>query len=373
MALNWQPPAGGNYDDIMYAYLKAMEGDTMAPVLVNGNPTIGVGFDLVAGGATVQNEVLIGLGLKEEIVRATQAQAAAFVPGSWQAIEYGYVQQLRVNMGNINALNQIMKARANDTNPQFVANVLNRRSSFAFANDTEVRAVYDQLLPHYEQFVFNQYPALQNDTGYLTSRERMVLTDLAWNGGTGLLGQKLGDAIATGNRAEAWYQIRYKSNGGSSASNGIAKRRYYESEVFGLYSLYNSGDSAASLDEATQVYQMFTTHRPDILDYEAKYGSQVTAANSDYHLSGTSSVLSLQDELRSAADLLMQEYGHGRTDFDPRNIQMADDTLTVLTGENDTTNTGSKDDLLIGSKAHANELYGYDGNDILIGGGFNDV
>ena len=48
MALNWQAPSGGNFDDTFYAYLQAMEGDTLAPVLVNGNPTIGVGFDLVA-------------------------------------------------------------------------------------------------------------------------------------------------------------------------------------------------------------------------------------------------------------------------------------------------------------------------------------
>jgi len=87
MALNWQAPSGGNFDDTFYAYLQAMEGDTLAPVPVNGNPTIGVGFDLVTGGATVQNAVLEGLGLTKAIVEATPADAATYTAGSWQAIE----------------------------------------------------------------------------------------------------------------------------------------------------------------------------------------------------------------------------------------------------------------------------------------------
>lgn len=67
MALNWQAPSGSNFADSFYNYLKFMEGpalgtgDLFHPISVNGNPTIGVGFDLVAGGATVQNAVLEGL------------------------------------------------------------------------------------------------------------------------------------------------------------------------------------------------------------------------------------------------------------------------------------------------------------------------
>ena len=98
MALNWQPPSGGNFDDIFYAYLKVMEADTFVPVPVNGNPTIGVGFDLVKGGAIVQNAVLVGLGLEPSVVALSPTQAAAYAAGSWQAIEYGYVKQLRALM-----------------------------------------------------------------------------------------------------------------------------------------------------------------------------------------------------------------------------------------------------------------------------------
>lgn len=152
MALNWQAPSGGNFDDTFYAYLKVMESDTFAPVPVNGNPTIGVGFDLVKGGATVQNAVLVGLGLELSIVALSPAQAAAYAAGSWQAIEYGYVKQLRALMvpgGSADAMNQVMSDRAQNPDLQFAANVPPRRSSFAFADDTEVRKVYDVLLPTY--------------------------------------------------------------------------------------------------------------------------------------------------------------------------------------------------------------------------------
>ncbi|HUX65824.1 MAG TPA: hypothetical protein VMV42_01630, partial [archaeon] len=285
MALNWQAPSGSNFDDTFYAYLKAMESDTLAPVPVNGNPTIGVGFDLVAGGKPVQDAVLIGLGLKPSIVALSPVQAAAYPAGSWQAIEYGYVKQLRDLMvpgGSAAAMDQVMGTRAQNQDPQFAANVSNRRSSFAFANDTEVRQVYTNLLPAYVKKVTDAYPSLLGDTAFATSREKMVLTDLAWNGGTGLLGSGLGSAIASGNRAEAWYQIRYQSNKGGWAEinlgltpnsppyygAGLAKRRYIESQVFGLY----DNPSSVSLAEAQNAYLMLQAHRTDMLRYEAKYG-----------------------------------------------------------------------------------------------------
>lgn len=214
MALNWKTLAGGNFADTLYNYLKVAEGpapgtgDLFHPVLVGGNPTIGVGFDLVKGGLEVQKEVLYQLGFSYDDINLTTAPPA----GTPRAIEYGYLQQLRAQMkngGSIAEMNNVMAARASNTNPAYAAYALNRRSSFAFNNEDEVRAAYDNLLPIYEKKVYDAYPALKTDAGYATSQERMVLTDLAWNGGSGLLGKNLGNAIANGNRAEAWYEIRY--------------------------------------------------------------------------------------------------------------------------------------------------------------------
>ncbi len=77
MALDWQPLSGKTQDTI-YQYLKVMEGaalTTQAVKIDNGgpihyNPTIGVGYDLVAGGEDVQREVLVQLGFKRPDVEA---------------------------------------------------------------------------------------------------------------------------------------------------------------------------------------------------------------------------------------------------------------------------------------------------------------
>jgi hypothetical protein len=71
MSLNWQPVAG-NFDDFLYNFLKPLEAATATqrqqPTLVNGNVTIGIGFDLKAGGKPVQDAVLDELGFDPQTV-----------------------------------------------------------------------------------------------------------------------------------------------------------------------------------------------------------------------------------------------------------------------------------------------------------------
>lgn len=98
--------------------------------------------------------------------------------------------------------------------------------------------------------------------------ELIALVDMAFNGGVGLIGPKLSGALQNGNRAEAWFEIRYDSNNGSSRSVGLAKRRYYEAELFGLFDDRNS----VLPDEAKQVYRMLQLHRADIFRYETEFG-----------------------------------------------------------------------------------------------------
>jgi len=66
------------------------------------------------------------------------------------------------------------------------------------------------------------------------SQEYIALLSLQFNG---ILpaSKKLLRAIKEGDRAEAWYEIRYNSNGGKSRSCGIAKRRVKESDLFHPY------------------------------------------------------------------------------------------------------------------------------------------
>ena len=67
------------------------------------------------------------------------------------------------------------------------------------------------------------------------SYERLALFSLVYNGGEALLGNNLTTAINDGDRFRAWFEIREASNGGDSRNHGIAKRRFYEAELFGLF------------------------------------------------------------------------------------------------------------------------------------------
>jgi hypothetical protein len=104
------------------------------------------------------------------------------------------------------------------------------------------------------------------------SNERLALVSLSYNGA---LGPSLKSAIESGNRAEAWYQIRYQSNG--DKAGGIAKRRYYESEIFGLT------DNDVSAEEFAQIKAMFSKNRSIIESYEAKYSSVIPDGDATYN------------------------------------------------------------------------------------------
>ncbi|MDH4187910.1 MAG: hypothetical protein OEV08_13030 [Nitrospira sp.] len=98
------------------------------------------------------------------------------------------------------------------------------------------------------------------------SNERAALMSMFYNGGPGIIGSRLLNALQNDNRAEAWYEIRYGSN-----ANGIyAPRRIAESNLFSLYDNPGQGVSEA---EAKEVLRMYTIHQPEIQDYESHFGS----------------------------------------------------------------------------------------------------
>ena len=97
-----------------------------------------------------------------------------------------------------------------------------------------------------------------------TSQERAAVISNSYN--LGSVPPRLYAALASGNRAEAWYEIRYNSNNGRSASIGIANRRYRESNLLGLYDA-----GPLNPDLAKQIVQMYTLHRWNIAQYEREY------------------------------------------------------------------------------------------------------
>jgi Ca2+-binding RTX toxin-like protein len=186
----------------------------------------------------------------------------------------------------------------------------------------------------------------------LESNERAALMSMFYNGGAGIIGPKLLFALQTDNRAEAWYEIRYDSNGGGSSGAGLANRRYAESDKFGLYDGPDQNNPAPNQAEAREVMRMYTMHHEEIRAYEALFsplaGSPPISHGIDFNLS-------------FSRNRLITDFAEGRT-IDGEVWVGKDD---VLPGDTlDGTATG---DLLFGEKGN-DVLHGAAGTDVLYGG-----
>jgi len=255
-------------------------------------------------------------------------------------------------------------------------------SALSFINlqdETTAASLLTRVVDRFESEVDDRL--LQFGQTLIHSQERAALVSMAYNGGTwdsstkkGLLGPGLMDALVKDDRAEAWYQIRYQSNGGNSRSDGIAKRRYYESHLFGLY---DEGVTASNITDtqAREVYEMYTDHRTTILSYENEFSAKIPSANTDFS-TGLNPVDTLEESLINAGSYLLQEYANQPTwdVIDLLDIQVANDTGQTLTGTERNgylitsgNNANQRNDLLIGGDG-IDYLYGLGGDDILVGG-----
>ncbi|MBF4805901.1 MAG: hypothetical protein HXM47_04815 [Pseudoleptotrichia goodfellowii] len=63
--------------------------------------------------------------------------------------------------------------------------------------------------------------------------EEIALLSISYN--TGSLGSSLSNAVNNKERVKAWFEIRYRYNGGKSRGQGLANRRYIESDTFQLF------------------------------------------------------------------------------------------------------------------------------------------
>ena len=107
------------------------------------------------------------------------------------------------------------------------------------------------------------------------SDERAALVSVTYNRGEGRVNshmQGFTDAVADGDRAEAWYQLRYNSRGTNPDPDielGIRARRGMEAQAFGLY----DDPQNVTADEARGVYRMLQLHRDDIARNERDWGT----------------------------------------------------------------------------------------------------
>jgi Ca2+-binding RTX toxin-like protein len=229
--------------------------------------------------------------------------------------------------------------------------------------------------------------------GYIMdeSREKAVLVSMAFNGGLGLLQGATSDksiinAAQQDDRIRAWYLIRYRRNGGGTASQGIANRRYRESDMFGLWS--SGGPNSTELEKLETFFKKMDFYDSNIStlqimrNREAEFTPKTTEANNS----------ALIDEIINSPDFkayFVAKYGQGQT-IDGNvilgtelnnNIIASTRVLTRAEVERGYLKSTSFGDLILGEKgkdsinggAGNDVIYGGEGNDTITGGTGNDL
>lgn len=190
----------------------------------------------------------------------------------------------------------------------------------------------DQLL----RASMSEYEGPANSLQMPQSDERIALVSLAYNRGVGMLNgiprsnvpeHPVMEAIRDGDRAEAWFQMRYNCWGSNNeAEAGLRKRRFAEALVFGLYDDPNN----VTVDEARNVYRMYQLHRDEIDRVERGFGvtadgevarqNRIAQANRDYPalVNEYGNVPNIADALAPARTVLLRELRQEHPDLADR-------------------------------------------------------
>lgn len=333
--LNWNTiGSAASYRATRSDLLVLLEGATSKPYLdVVGDATIGIGFNLKYN----LSSVLTAIVGKDHDATTLLDRLQAVVDADYASGQTALLQK---------RLDAVMKTW-HDSRDSAVP------VSFAFANSGQISAALTAIAPTYDGYVDRWLSGIPNST------ERAVLFSLAYNSPS-LLGPSLKAAILEGDRAEAWYEIRYNSNGNKIA--GIANRRYVEAERFQLFDT----EDTCNTKQALEAGAMYAAHRDKILSYESLWSPTNAAA-----IKGEPGIETILDELSPAIARLKLTYKLG-SGLALEELQVAGGALTTLKGDGTSHDSAANDaDLLVGSAA-ADRLEGGNGNDALIGNAGND-
>lgn len=397
--------SNSDYLDLTWATLKQLEGARTLPYLDTAstpNATIGVGFNISANDA-----------LRKATLRALGLDPDAEQDGTPLSLKTKEV---------IDSVTATPGATSSDLQDALDAMVADWTGGAvtAFqlpdASDTTLRPIWDEVRQSYEDAINSRITNVQD------SRERAVLFSLAYQSAN-LIGEHLTTALNAGDRAEAWYEIRYNSN----LKGNVAKRRYVESHLFGLYDDV-TGVQAPGLANALKAFRMFTNHEQRILSYDATYVAEQALADAELtaiegNLGSTADLGAVQDRagslspafnvlkgwyagIRGSLDQALVDAGFDASDFSAesfRNIFVAVNTPgdgevvahtvdreaavpdTLWSDANDgthATSVGRTNDLILGSikeddsgdfSDDSDTLKGGAGDDIIIGGGGGDT
>ncbi|OBS10429.1 lysozyme [Acidihalobacter prosperus] len=367
-----------DYQDLIYQMLKDFEGvNPYAYNDTNNNPTIGLGFEIKANAPAI----LKGMGYSaasfgnnsvkfNNFVSALQAVGEGAYPDSGPDGESVKLQAAINKIANeyLGTHYGEHNKKTGKINPNFGYG--NNTGGSGLTADQQIQATFNHIEGTYETTLDSWLQGVQIPD----STERAALLSLTYNN---LIGPgkspHLHAAIASSNRAEAWYQIRYNSNGGPAKSQpGIAKRRYDEAAIFGLYA-----PGAVTQAEALQIYQMCTAHGLNNLKaYDKQHAWSLTHAQSISYANGTAQTPlpeSLPSTLLPAAQELSSLYGNGQS-FNALDIFAASANRTDVSATLTVPNSpalllaGSGADTLVGTLTGNDVLVAGTGSDMLAGG-----
>lgn len=229
--------------------------------------------------------------------------------------------------------------------------------------------------------------------------QRAALFSLAWNNyiradGTG--SPSLKSALTRGDRAEAWYEIRYNMPDGNHG------RHFAEAQVFGLYSdPINVSDA-----EAEQVLHMYLTHKNDILFKNSDVAGTYTNANAYLNNANAVSYITGQEKADTLGQILKPIANYILQNYTPAEVQSLGLSGAGFSGDVvlgfETQHSSDKEtfiqpvyraiydkspldesnlpegvtginDLLVGINGKSYSMQGLYGNDMIIGADMNDV
>ena len=190
--------------------------------------------------------------------------------------------------------------------------VLERVDRAPWARKTDIALTFDKVLSEQEsdrllRASIHEYEAPAVASGMPLSEERVAVVSVTYNRGPGVMRRHpVMDAIRDGDRAEAWYQLRYNCWGSrANAEGGLRKRRFAEAEIFGLY----DDPEVVSVEEAAAVYAMYREHHAEIDRVERRFGltvdgvearpNRIAHANRDYP-----DIVAIYGEVQTIADSL---------------------------------------------------------------------
>jgi GH24 family phage-related lysozyme (muramidase) len=324
--------------------LVLLEGSTLGAYVDSvGDPTIGIGFNLVYNLEPVLR-VIVGAGNWSGtlLARIETEIGKSYTPNTSSALQAN--------------LDRVMK-NWHDTKNADVP------ESFRFRNNAAVAEALDALAPSYDDRIDDWLAGIPD------SREREALFSLCWNAPS-LLGPKLKAAIDAGDRAEAWYEIRYNSNG--NGISGLANRRYVEAETFGLF----DSDGKATLAEAVRAGQMLARHHETVLSYENRYDPDDAGS-----IKGVPGIDSISGEMAPAVRTALRSLGLSAKTRVEELLAAGDSGANVAGDDTGYDSSGNDDDLILGDrggnalsgKAGADILGGMRGADFLTGGAGADI